>query len=179
MDAFIPVSDFVGSWVAGTYNDQSRNDPEHPGSSQTRVRGEFDDLRGMAEVPRQRELTKRGLEYARDNPGYVGEVLLNNSLRLLNLQGASWWRYQAWTMSLPRWAGDTAAVSFFLLLALAVAGAFTRAARAAPRWLWLCPVLLILAVIFAGSALRYRTPAEPFMALLAACALTSFSRARR
>ena len=50
MHAFIPVSDFTGSWVAGTYNDQARADEEHPGSSQTFVAGEFDDLEGVPEV---------------------------------------------------------------------------------------------------------------------------------
>jgi 4-amino-4-deoxy-L-arabinose transferase-like glycosyltransferase len=172
MHAFIPVSDFVGSWVAGTYNDQARADPEHPGSSQTFVRGEFDDLDGVPEVERQRELTRRGLRYAADNPGYVGQVVLHNTMRLLNLEGGSWWRRQARTMSLPTWSGDVAAYGFFALALLALAGAVTPAARRAPAWLWLTPVLLFLAVIFAGSAIRYRAPVEPFLALLAALALT-------
>ena len=172
MRAFIPVSSFIGSWVAGTYNDQSRADPDHPGSSQTFVIGTFDDLDGVPEVPRQRELTRRGLEYAADHPGYVAQVLLHNTMRLLNLEGASWWRYQGWTMSLPRWSADVAAYAFYVLALLAFAGSLTRAARLAPRWLWLAPVLLFAGVIFAGSALRYRAPVEPFLALLAALALT-------
>ncbi len=176
LHAFIPVSDFVGSWVAGTYNDQSRNDPEHPGSSQTRVRGTFDDLKGVPEVPRQRELTRRGLQYAADHPGYVAQVLFWNTRRLLNLEGSGWWRYQGWTMSLPRWSADAAGYGFYVLALLALAGAFTRAARAAPVWLWLGPVLLFASVIFAGSAIRYRAPVEPFLALLAAFALTALWR---
>jgi len=176
--AFIPVSDFLGSWVAGTYNDQARADPDHPGSSQTFVIGTFDDLEGVPEVPRQRELTRRGLDYAAEHPGYVGQVLLHNTLRLLNLEGPGWWRYQGWTMSLPRWSADAAGYAFYVLALLALAGGFTRAARRAPAWLWLAPVLLFASVIFAGSALRYRAPVEPFLALLAALALTARERAR-
>ena len=178
MHAFIPVSDFVGSWVAGTYNDQARNDPEHPGSSQTRVADTFDDLQSLPEVERQRELTRRGLDYAADHPGYVGQVLGHNTMRLLNLEGSSWWRYQGWTMSLPRWSADAAGYGFYALVLLALAGAFTRAARAAPAWLWLAPILLFASVIFAGSAIRYRAPVEPFLALLAALTITVPRRVR-
>lgn len=178
MHAFIPVSDFTGSWVAGTYNDQARADKQHPGSSQTFVAGEFDDLDGVPEVERQRELTRRGLEYAADHPGYVAQVLLHNTMRLLNLEGASWWRRQGRTMSLPLWAADAAAYAFYALALLALAGALTPAARRAPAWLWLAPILLFASVIFAGSAIRYRAPIEPFLALLAALALTARERQR-
>jgi hypothetical protein len=171
MHAFIPVSDFTGSWIAGTYNDQARADKVHPGSSQTFVAGEFDDLDGVPEVERQRELTRRGLSYAADHPGYVAQVLVHNTRRLLNLHGAGWWRRQGWTMSLPVWAADVAAYAFYALALLALGGALTRAARRAPAWLWLTPILLFASVIFAGSAIRYRAPIEPFLALLAALAL--------
>jgi 4-amino-4-deoxy-L-arabinose transferase-like glycosyltransferase len=176
MHAFIPVSDFTGSWIAGTYNDQARADKEHPGSSQTFVAGEFDDLDGVPEVERQRELTRRGLIYAADHPQYVAQVLLHNTRRLLNLHGASWWRRQGRTMSLPLWAADAAAYAFYALALLALAGALTPAARRAPAWLWLTPILLFASVIFAGSAIRYRAPIEPFLALLAALALTARER---
>jgi 4-amino-4-deoxy-L-arabinose transferase-like glycosyltransferase len=179
MHAFIPVSDFVGSWVAGTYNDQARADPQHPGSSQTFVAREFDDLDGVPEVERQRELTRRGLQYAADHPDYVAQVLLHNTMRLLNLEGASWWRRQGRTMSLPLWAADAAAYAFYVLALLALAGALTPAARRAPAWLWVAPVLLFASIIFAGSAIRYRAPVEPFLALLAALALAGREPARR
>ena len=119
-----------------------------------------------------RELARRGLAYAADHPAYVAQVLLHNSLRLLNLEGSSWWHYEAEMLSLPRWPADVAGYAFFVLLAAAVAGALTPAARRAPRWLWLAPLLLIAAVIFAGSEIRYRAPVEPFLAMLAALAVT-------
>ena len=176
MHAFIPVSDFTGSWVAGTYNDQARADKEHPGSSQTFVAGEFDDLEGVPEVERQRELTRRGLEYAADHPGYVAQVLLHNTMRQLNLEGSSWWRRKGGGISLPIWATDAAAYAFYAIALLALAGALTPAARRAPAWLWLAPILLFASIIPAGSAIRYRAPIEPFLALLAALALTARER---
>jgi len=176
MRAFIPVSDFMGSWLAGTYNDQARADKQHPGSSQTFVAGEFDDLDGVPEVERQRELTRRALDYAADHPGYVAQVLLHNTMRLTNLEGASWWRRKGGGMSLPVWATDAAAYAFYALALFALAGALTPAARRAPAWLWLAPILLFASVILAGSAIRYRVPIEPFLALLAALALTARER---
>jgi len=176
MRAFIPVSDFMGSWLAGTYNDQARADKQHPGSSQTFVAGEFDDLDGVPEVQRQRELTRRALDYAADHPGYVAQVLLHNTMRLTNLEGASWWRRKGGGVSLPVWATDAAAYGFYALALLALAGALTPAARRAPAWLWLAPILLFASVILAGSAIRYRVPIEPFLALLAALALTARER---
>jgi hypothetical protein len=49
------------------------------------------------------------------------------------------------------------------------------ARRRAPSWLWLAPLLLFAAVVFAGSEIRYRAPVEPFLALLAALAVTKQS----
>ena len=74
--------------------------------------------------------------------------------------------------------GDAAAYAFYVLSLLALAGALTPAARRAPAWFWLAPILLFASVIFAGSALRYRAPIEPFLALLAALALTARGRRR-
>lgn len=61
-------------------------------------------------------------------------------------------------------------VSFWLLAALALAGAWSAAARAAPRWLWLLPVLLWLSTVVTIGTVRYRTPIDPFVVLLAATA---------
>jgi hypothetical protein len=89
----------------------------------------FDDLDGVPEVERQHELARRGFAYATDHPSYVAQVLLHNSLRLLNLEGSNWWRYEAEMLSLPRWPADVAAYAFYVLLAAALTGALTPAAR--------------------------------------------------
>ena len=56
---------------------------------------------------------------------------------------------------------------------LAVVGAFTQRARAAPLWLWSVPLLMYLSVVFlVVETPRYRTAIDPFIVLLAALALT-------
>jgi hypothetical protein len=168
----------VGSWLGGTYNEQAREDPVHPAASQVRVAA-FSDLARLDEVERQRALTRRALTFAADHPGYVGEVVLHNTLRMLNLEGAGWWRAQGDSVSMPRWAADAGAYGFLALALIALAGALTAGARRAPRWLWLVPIVLFATVIVAGSEIRYRAPVEPFIVLLAALAIHSLSQARR
>jgi 4-amino-4-deoxy-L-arabinose transferase-like glycosyltransferase len=170
MHAFIPVSNQLGSWLAGTYNAQARSDFRHPAASQPHVR-EFAGLAKLPEVARQRELTRRALAYIADHPDYVAVVLARNTQRMLNLEDSRWWRAQGDSISLPRWSADAGAYGFIAFAALAVLGAMTAAARRAPRWLWLVPLALFATVIVAGSEIRYRAPVEPFLILLAALAL--------
>lgn len=60
------------------------------------------------------------------------------------------------------------------MAALALAGGFTRRARRVPGWVWAIPVLLALSVVFINvETPRFREPIEPFLVLLAACAVTS------
>jgi heme A synthase len=170
MHAFIPVSDQLGTWLAGTYNAQARSDVRYPAATQPSVPA-FADLATLPEVERQHELTHRALAYIRRHPGYVPVVLARNTQRMLNLEGSRWWRAQGRSISLPQWSADAGAYGFFVFAALAVLGAMTAAARQAPRWLWLVPLALFATVIVAGSEIRYRAPVEPFLVLLAALAL--------
>jgi hypothetical protein len=103
-------------------------------------------------------------------------VLARNAQRLLNLEGPRWWRAQGDSISMPRWSADAGAYGFFAFTALAVLGAMTAAARRAPGWLWLVPLVLFASVIVAGSEIRYRAPVEPFLIVLAALALRSGRR---
>ena len=57
---------------------------------------------------------------------------------------------------------------------LAVIGAFTQRARAAPLWLWAVPLLMYLSVVFlVVETPRYRTAIDPFIVLLAALAVSA------
>ena len=63
-------------------------------------------------------------------------------------------------------------ICFWIYAVLAIAGAFTRRARAAPLWLWVVPLLMYLSVVFlVVETPRYRTAIDPFIVLLAALAL--------
>ena len=71
-------------------------------------------------------------------------------------------------------------ISFWVLGALALVGALTRRARGAPRWLWVVPLLLWLSVALINAETpRFREPIDPFLLLLAACALASAVAAGR
>ena len=64
-------------------------------------------------------------------------------------------------------------VCFWIFAVLAVIGAFTQRARAAPLWFWAVPLLMYLGVVFlVVETPRYRTAIDPFIVLLAALALT-------
>jgi hypothetical protein len=61
--------------------------------------------------------------------------------------------------------------AFWVLGLLAVAGAMTERARSAPGALWWCPVLILLSTAFFQGSTRYRSPADPFIVMLAALGL--------
>jgi hypothetical protein len=128
------------------------------------------------EPAEQRALSRRSLRYMADHPGYVAQVGAWNVWRLSGLEGSDWWHFSGRTLSLPGWTAEFSGIGFLAFLALAIAGAFTAAARAAPRWLWLMPVLMLLSVMFVVGETRFRAPIDPFVVLLAALALTGWRR---
>ena len=59
----------------------------------------------------------------------------------------------------------------------AIAGLFTSVRREAPRWLWAFPVLYWLSIAFVNvETPRFREPIDPFLVLLAACAVATAVR---
>ena len=65
-------------------------------------------------------------------------------------------------------------ICFWVFALLAVVGATTRRARAAPLWLWAVPLLMYLGVVFlVVETPRYRMAIDPFIVLLAALALVA------
>jgi 4-amino-4-deoxy-L-arabinose transferase-like glycosyltransferase len=178
VDGFVPVSTEAGSALAGTFNDRTRDDSRWPGAWRPparlqQLRPTLDPVR-RDEPAEQRALIRWSLRYMAENPGYVASLGPRNLWRLSGLAGSDWWHYSGRTLSLPRWTATFSAVGFFAYLALAVAGAFTAAARSAPRWLWLIPALMLLSVIFIVGETRLRAPIDPFVVLLAALALTAW-----
>ena len=182
LDGFTPVTTQSGSALAGTYNDARRNDPRWPGAWRPparlmKVRTAIAPVKGD-EPAEQRVLVRQSIEYMADHPGYVAEVGARNLWRLLGLSGPDWWQFSGRTLSLPNWTAYVSGASFLVVLVFAVAGAFTRAARRAPRWLWLIPALMLLSAMFVVGEMRFRAPADPFVVLLAALAVASWRRPR-
>ena len=71
-------------------------------------------------------------------------------------------------------------ICFWIFALLALFGAFTRRARAAPLWVWAVPLLMYLGVVFlVVETPRYRTAIDPFIVLLAALTVSRAVPSRR
>ena len=175
---FVPVSTQLGSALAGTYNDDARLDRENPASwrSLKRVseyRALMAPIRRTNEAVLEQRLRTAALRYVRAHPGYVATVAWWTTRRMLDLGGMDWSIHTASTISVGRRWAIAGVVCFWVFAALALAGAFTRRARAAPLWVWAFPALMYLSVVFlVVETPRYRTAIDPFVVLLAALALT-------
>jgi 4-amino-4-deoxy-L-arabinose transferase-like glycosyltransferase len=187
LGAFVPVSTQLGTSLAGTYNDVSREDRRNPASWRSLRRvPQYQYLtapgpwRRIGEPELERKLRALGVRYAEDHPTYVAAVAFHNTRRALDLAGLAWARHTYGTVSVgPGWA-NAAVVMFWLVAALAIAGAFTAAARGLPAYVVAAPVLLYLSVVFlAFETPRYRTAIDPFIVMLAAAALVTGTEAWR
>ena len=173
-DTFIPVSTQLGSALAGTYNDQAREDREDPASWRAvrNIPQLHVDIRGTPEPRLERELRARALRYAADHPGYVGEVAFWNTARMLDLAGLAKARQTTSTIGISGHWAEWAVPCFWIFAALALAGLATGRARAAPWWIWAVPVLLYLGVVaMVVETPRYRAGIDPFVIALAAVAV--------
>jgi 4-amino-4-deoxy-L-arabinose transferase-like glycosyltransferase len=181
MDALIPVSDNDGYTLAGTYNESARTDADfHGGWRPAQADPAYARLVATTtgELDQSRTLGRAARRFIADHPGYVAEVGACNSLRLAFLAWLACgdsgdvtlgYRGEEMVGHVVAWG---AVAGFAVVAALALLGAFTRAARAAPRAVWLVPVVLWSAV-FVLAANRFRAPLEPFLIVLAALALVA------
>ena len=121
----------------------------------------------------EKELRDASLDFIKEHPAYVGKVAFWTTRRMLDLAGMDWSIHTASTISAGRTAAITGVICFWVFAVLAVIGAFTQRARAAPLWFWAVPLLMYLSVVFlVVETPRYRTAIDPFIVLLAALALT-------
>ncbi|HMI70941.1 MAG TPA: hypothetical protein VK510_13180, partial [Solirubrobacteraceae bacterium] len=86
----------------------------------------------------------------------------------------TWSRHTASTIGIgPRWA-DAGVLTFWLVAALAIAGATTARGRRTPGYVAAIPALLFVSVVFlAVETPRYRTGIDPFIVMLACVALVA------
>ena len=157
----------LGWALAGTYNDEARNDHVNPGSWRSLRRvPEYKPLVAnfptVPEIVMERRLSHAGREFIGRHPGYLATVAYWNTRRLLDLASWRWSRHTASTISVdPGWA-DAGVISFWIFAALALVGATRRAARRVPWFVWAVPLVMYLSVIFlAAETPRYRAAARP------------------
>jgi hypothetical protein len=176
---FIPVSDETGITLVGTYNATSAAaEPLHYKWDLYLKMPEFKALAKSAsrydEVGLSDVLQSRALDYIRAHPSSPLDVGFHNTLRMFELEGSFAWHASYAAISLSARAAGVGVVSFWVLLALAIAGLFTSARREAPGWLWAFPVLYWLSVTFINlETPRFREPIDPFLILLAACTVAT------
>jgi 4-amino-4-deoxy-L-arabinose transferase-like glycosyltransferase len=182
LHAFVPVSTQLGSALAGTYNDAARADSQNPAAWQgLRHVPDYAYLfRRVSKIPEptlEHDLRAASLRYIRAHPFYVAKVAWWNTRRMFDLAGLRRSRATAATLTIDHKWADRGIVCFWIVTALALAGALAGAARRTPAFVWAVPALMFLSVVFlVVETPRYRTPIDPFLILLAAAGLVGAAR---
>lgn len=185
MHHFIPVSDEAGITLVGTYNPDSAAFTKVPYKWRFFWKiSEDQQLRRHAgrytEVKLSDQLEHQALNYISAHPSSPLSVAGHNTLRMLELEGTYAWHASADAQGIPVSDAGVGVVAFWLVCALALVGIATHAARDAPRWIWLVPVLFALSIVFVNvETPRFREPIDPFLLMLAACALEAGLRRLR
>jgi 4-amino-4-deoxy-L-arabinose transferase-like glycosyltransferase len=174
---FIPLATQTGPALAGTFNSVSLADPQNPGAWRLlRHVPEYRDLylrrKELSEPDLDRIMRARVRAYLVEHPEAVPRVGYWNLVRMLELGGLERARATAGTIGARPEHADAGVYAFFVVAVLALLGAVTPAARRAPVWLWLVPVLLVASVVFVNTETpRFRVPVDPFLLMLAALAV--------
>jgi 4-amino-4-deoxy-L-arabinose transferase-like glycosyltransferase len=176
---FIPVTDETGITLVGTYNPASAANHQVPYKWRLffSIPGERPLVRAaprISESELDSRLRTQALHYIGNHPLSPIAVAFHNTLRLFELEGSFAWHASAAAIGLDAGTARIGVIGFWLLCLLALAGAFTRAARSVPWWVWLVPVLLALSVVLVNvETPRFRAPVDPFLVLLAACGVSA------
>ncbi len=183
MHQFVRVTDEDGITLVGTYNRASAADRQVPyrwrlyfdiPGEQSLIREAHD----LTELQLSQRLEDQAFDYIGNHPASPLAVLYHNTRRMFELAGSRAWKISASSIDLPIPTARIGVLSFWILCLVAAAGAFTRAVRRGPKWLWLAPLLLWLSVALVNAETpRFREVIDPFLILLAACAVAAAARA--
>jgi 4-amino-4-deoxy-L-arabinose transferase-like glycosyltransferase len=174
MHRFVPVTDEGGIALIGTYNSYAAHRTDYPALYTPplfEARQLLPLARGANEAEYSDRLMSRTLTYIGEHPAYPFKVGFWSLARLLDLTGVEFERQIEPTWGFPVTLTLMSVYAFWVVALLAIIGAFSAAARRTPIAIWLCPVLLILATVFVIGAARYRSPADPFIVMLAGLGL--------
>lgn len=172
---FVPISDEAGITLAGTYNAASAADHRIP--YQWRLYLPERHPSRLAEPALSNDQLSDALRYIGRHPLAPVAVAYHNVRRLLELEGSFAWEVSTASIGLPRGTAKIGVIGFWILCVLALAGAFTKAVRRAPGWLWTAPALLALSVVLVNAETpRFREPIDAFLLLPAACAVSAALR---
>lgn len=174
---WVPVTTQSGYVLSGTYNATSAADPRHPAAWRP---ANLDPATSavIRHHPHADEVQLDGLlqsaatRYLTSHPGYFGTVVVQNSLRLFDLQSPAQVRTE--TTSEYGYSGTWGDLEFLggiAVLALALAGAVTRQGRRVPVAYLVAPLLLWVSTVVLQAVPRFRAVIDPFLLQLAALAL--------
>jgi 4-amino-4-deoxy-L-arabinose transferase-like glycosyltransferase len=182
---FVPISDQAGETLFGTYNSFSAADHQIPyrwrtpylvakrgRSVEKAAKPVILDAARYHEADWEGKLLSFAFDYIGAHPLSPLQASFHNTLQLLELEGSYAWESSTASIGLQRGFARIGVVSFWAVLILAVLGAVTSYARRAPLWLWLVPILFFLSTVWVRAETpRFRLAIDPFLLLLAACAL--------
>jgi len=192
---FVPVTTSGGYTAAGTYNEAALADADAHGAWRNpQLVPEYSRLfvrEGIDEATVDATLRREAREVAREHPGYVAEVISWNLLRVFEIAGGAV-RGPTGAVVDDRGVGSETPVAERVGIAIAAAlalvgllaifrsrwgGADSRAGGGVmvpggPVFLWLVPILLVVATLPFVGLPRYRLPADPFLLILAAIGMT-------
>lgn len=184
MDGFIPVSTVDGFIWAGVYNEVADSDTARfpaawlPPSAVPSLRSLFDDP-SLDEDGLSRELRHRAVDYIEEHPAYVAEVVVRNTIRLLDLSGRDHAHVVGDSLGYSHRVTDLGLVGWYLAAPLALVGLFLAPLRRTPWQVWTIPVLFVAVTVVALGTYRYRAPLEPFVVVLASYTICSLRERRR
>lgn len=186
----IPITSGTGFALAGTYNELSLHDDEHPGTWRSpKVAAEYTPLfatSGIDEGTLDATLRSEAVSFAFDHPSYVAEVTGWNLLRLFEVTGGSVVGFYGEPVTIRGIGSDdplAERLGLGIAVILAAIGVFAivrsrrrvelgeRRIPGGPLFLWLVPILLILVAAPINGLPRQRTPVDPFILILAAVGL--------
>ncbi len=157
--AFVPISDEGGYTLAGTYNQASRTTKKSPAlwiEAEHGASPEYARILGTGTARHWNELTygnhlqSTAVDEIESHPAYVLEVGFWNTIRMFSLGDTHLAVDNLHDTDIPLAPALLLINSSPLLLVLAFGGVLTRAARRAPKWLWLVPVCLWTSVFVTG-----------------------------
>jgi 4-amino-4-deoxy-L-arabinose transferase-like glycosyltransferase len=184
--AFVPVSTEVGYTLAGTYNQASRADHHWPAVWKEAEHGgspEYTPIVFYASTQRwdERRLGDRFLTAAiadiRHDPAYMLKVAMWNTIRMFHLGELDFAVKNLRDTDVPRIPALLEIFGFYALGLLALAGVGSGWARKAPVWMWLLTICMA-STIFVTGFIRFRSPIDPFLVMLAALPIAALLERR-
>ena len=177
MGRLVPVTTQAGYVMAGVYNSAARDDTQYPASWRSPLTLPATSAiyrdRALREVQVDERQRAVALDFIRANPVYPLHVAAWNIAYMSGLRADYLAASVRGEMALGDRSAVLAVVGFLPFAVVALAGAFTRRAREAPWSLWAVGILPVTATMFLQGTARFRSPADPFIVVLAALALAA------